>query len=435
MNMKVGILGLGPVGQSFVYVSTKFGPGYKPHQLYVYDKNPEKMKALEKFDHIHLCENEGEVGLNSDLLMCCTDMLNADAITKAMVQMKDGSVVSDDFSAKIPALEAYKAAGMQLPYWSVHTMFSPKMGFKKGRLVIEIPVRYCMEGNRENPYITEFRETMKGAGAQFKKIYLVSDHDQRMGRIQGATSAENICTAATLAELGINPLEEGGGVYSNELDKANFQMALRAIGEPGGSNSTVYGLIAMMNPYSLKNIVGYANALETLIGNVGRGGRGASDMLETAIENLGHGRVDEASALWDTWFGPIDEADNSYSSHLAEALVWSHPREYPLEIFAETPSPPYRIREVMALKALSMYKTCIRNMKRGGTHDEEFLQVVQRYKDWADRSVDAVNTDKSNGPAQLAEFESTFFNPVRATFSDELVDIGKKTNELIARTV
>ena len=256
-----------------------------------------------------------------------------------------------------------------------------------------------------------------------------------MGRIQGATSAENICTAATLAQLDINPLKEGRSVYSNELDKANFQMALRAIGEKGDSNSTVYGLIAMMNPYSFSNIKGYADALETLIENAGRGGRGASDLLETAIENLGYGRVDEASALWDRWFGPIDEAANSYSSHLAEAMVWSHPKEYPLEIFAETPSPPYRIREVMALKALSMYETCISNMRRGGTHDEDFIRVVRGYRDWADKAADAVNTDKGNGSAQLDEFERTFFDPVREAFSDDLLDIGKKTNELIGRTM
>lgn len=434
LQVNVGILGLGPVGQSFVYISTKYGPGNLPHQLYVYDKDPERMKVLGEFSNIHPCENEAEVGSNSHLLMCCTDMLNADAMTKAMAEMKDGTVVSDDFSAKTPALAAYKAAGRQLPYWSVHTMFSPRMGFRKGRLVIEIPVRYCMEGKKQNPHITEFRETMKRAGARFKKLYLVSDHDNRMGRIQGATSAENICTAATLAQLGINPLKDDGGVYSNGLDKANFQMALRAIGEEGSSNSTVYGLIAMMNPYSLSNIRGYADALGTLIENVGRGGRGASDLLETAIENLGHGRVEEASALWDRWFGPIDESANSYSSHLAEAVVWSQPREYPLEIFAETPSPPYRMREVMALKALSMHKTCISNMIEGGTHDPDFLQVVQRYRGWAEGAVAAVSASMGNGPAQLADFERAFFDPVRDAFPDELVDIGEKTNQLIGRT-
>jgi len=306
------------------------------------------------------------------------------------------------------------------------------MGFK-GQLVIEIPVRYCMVDGKENPYITEFRDTLKKAGALFKKIFLVSDHDNRMGRIQGATSAENICTAGTLAELGINPLKEGGGVYSNELDKANFQMALRAIGERGSSNSSVYGLIAMMNPYSLSNIRDYSHTLELLIENVGRGSKGGSDILETAVENLGWGRVDEASALWDNCFGSIDEASNSYSSHLAEAIVWSRPKEYPLEIFAETPSPPYRIREVMALKALSMYQTCTKNMLKGGTNDQDFLSVVQEYRNWAERAVEAVNKDTKTGLKQLDEFENTFFNPVRDVFSDELVDIGQKTNELIRR--
>ncbi len=426
--MNIGILGLGPVGQSIVYVSTKYGD----HQLYVYDKNPEKMRGLQEYSHVHPCESEGVVGENAHFLMCCTDMLNGDALTKAAREMKDGTVVSDDFSAKTPAYEAYKASGRQLPYWSIHTMFSPKMGFK-GQLVIEIPVRYCMVDGKENPYITEFRDTLKKAGALFKKIFLVSDHDNRMGRIQGATSAENICTAGTLAELGINPLKEGGGVYSNELDKANFQMALRAIGERGSSNSSVYGLIAMMNPYSLSNIRDYSHTLELLIENVGRGSKGGSDILETAVENLGWGRVDEASALWDNCFGSIDEASNSYSSHLAEAIVWSRPKEYPLEIFAETPSPPYRIREVMALKALSMYQTCTKNMLKGGTNDQDFLSVVQEYRNWAERAVEAVNKDTKTGLKQLDEFENTFFNPVRDVFSDELVDIGQKTNELIRR--
>jgi prephenate dehydrogenase len=427
--MNIGILGLGAVGQSFVDVTTKYGNG---HQLYVYDKDPGKMKPLQDYRHIHACGSEEEVGRNADFLLCCTDMLSGDALTKAAREMRDGKVVSDDFSAKTPALAAYKASGRQLPYWSIHTMFSPKTGFK-GQLIIEIPARYCMDGGKENPYITEFRNTLAMAGAHFKKIFLVSDHDNRMGRIQGATSAENICTARTLAELSINPLKEGAEVYSNVLDKVNFQMALRAIGEAGSSNSSVYGLIAMMNPYSLSNIRDYLSALETLIETAGKGEKGARDMLETTMENLGPGRIDEASASWNKCFGPVGETGNSYSSHLAEAIVWSRPKEYPLEIFAETPSPPYRIREVMALKALSMYQRCIRNMRHGRTHDQDFLGIVRKYKDWAERAFEAVNDNPESGHKLLGEFEGEFFVPAREFFSDELVDIGRKTNELIKR--
>lgn len=413
--MKIGILGVGPVGKFFVDILPEYG-----HEVFAYDVNPELTYDLPK---VRVCGCEEEVGENSDFLLCCTDMLSGHALTKAAKTMKPGTVVSGDFSAKTPEYEAFKAAERSdLAYYTIHTLFAPRLGFKD-QLVLEIPVRNCTKDGKENPYITEFRYTLKATGARLKRLWSVQNHDLRMGRIQGAISAENICTARTLAELNINPLTDTK-IYSGKLDGTKFLMSLRAIGNEGGSNHRVYGLIAMMNPYSLVNIAAYADALERLISTAGRSEKEAKDMLEAVREALGWERVEEAGRIWDSVFGSEGETKNSYSSHLAEAIVWAE-SEAPLEMFEETPSPPYRMRELMALKALSMHEKCIRNMCDEDTHDIEFLGRVREYRNWTERASEAKNWES------VDEFKALFFDPVRETFPEELKNIAERTNKLI----
>ena len=220
--MKIGILGLGPVGKSFLETFSQYGN----HNLFVYDANPKKVTASAEQPGIYLCNSEEEVGKNSDFLLGCVDMLSSYAITNAAKVMRQGAVVSGDFSAKTPEYKAVKASGRDdLSYWSIHTMFAPQLGFN-GQLTLEIPVRNCYKDSIENPYITEFRKILTEAGSKTRTIWSFRDHDERMGRIQGSTSAENICTARTFAELGINPTQEKSNVYANEFDKTKFLMSL-----------------------------------------------------------------------------------------------------------------------------------------------------------------------------------------------------------------
>jgi prephenate dehydrogenase len=414
--VKIGILGVGAVGKSFVDVLPKYGD----HTIYAYDIDPARTYGLE---NVQVCGSEEEVGAYADFLLCCTDMLNGAALTKAARAMRSGTVVSGDFSAKTPEYGAVKASGRieDLSYWSIHTTFHPKLGFDD-QLIIEIPVRNCYDG-KEHPHITEFRDTLERAGSRFKTIWSVDDHDKRMGRIQGATSAENICTAATLAKLGINP-ETDSNVYANTFDRTKFLMSLRAVGERGSSNSAVYGLIAMMNPYSRSNIDAYLETLEHLIS----AGKDSGEILEAAIDSLGYERVAEARRLWESRFGPLENYGNSCSSHLAEAVLWSA-SEYPLEIFAETPSPPYRMREIQALTALSDYQRCLQYM--GTAHDEDFLIFVRRYQQWTRDSAGCDSAESSR--AHLDKFEREFFTPVREAFPEELKNIGPRTNKLLKK--
>ena len=406
--MDIGILGLGPVGSSFLNVVPNYG-----HRVVAYDINPDKMTNLPE-DAIP-ARNEEEVGARSDLLLACTDMLSGSAVTKAVSAMRDGRVVCDDFSAKTPAYNAYKAANRELPYYSIHTMFAPSLGFD-GQLIVEIPVMYCTDDDgQENPYIAEFREVLTREGAKIKRIWSVRDHDERMGRIQGAVSAAGICTARTFAELGVNPLEDGNIYHGNELDRANFWMSLRAIGPEGSSNPTVYGLIALMNPFSFANISEYYTQLMNLVDG---DKKQVDEMLEEAVVGLGSERVRQGAKTWDRCFGPMGDFGNSYSSHLATACHWS--RGSPLEIFAETPSPPYRMRERMALKALSMYPRCVENMSRGDTHDREFLDTVGKYMQWIGRDADEVEANRQIGWERIRMFEEEFFTPVREAFPDEI---------------
>jgi len=423
--MKIGILGLGPVGRSFLETL----PQYGEHTFYVYDTDPDKSRNLGR--GVYLCRGEEEVGGEADFLLCCTDMLSGHALTKAAGAMRSGAVVSGDFSAKTPEYEAVRASGRleDLAYWSIHTMFAPATGFD-GQLVIEIPVRNCTDGGSEHPYISGFRETMGRAGARFKRIWSYQDHDRRMGRIQGATSAENICTARTLAELGINPAKADEGPYANRFDEIKFLMALRSIGKAGSSNPRVYGLIAMMNPYSLDNLRSYELALEKLILAAGRSEAEANAMLAEAVESLGFERVAAARRLWEEKFGPFPDSGNSYSSHLAEAVLWSG-SEYPLEIFDETPSPPYMMRGLQALTAASDYERCIRNMASGGTHDGDFLRFVRQKREWAEGAVAAVRSDPKTGWEQIDGYEQLFFTPVRKAFPEELESVGPATNEIL----
>lgn len=414
--MKIGILGLGSVGRSFVDMLSRYG-----HEIFAYDANPDLTHNL---PITKVCESEEEVGENSDFLLCCTNMLSGYALTRAANVMRSGTVVSGDFSAKTPEYEAFRNSGRDdLAYYSIHTIFAPRLGFKN-QLVIEIPVINCTQKDgKENPYITQFRDTLRAAGSRFKRLWSVQNHDLRMGRIQGAISAENICTAATLAQLRINPLTDTE-IYSGKLDEAKFLMSLRAIGTEGSSNHRVYGLIAIMNPYSLANISAYTDVLERLIETTQRSEKEAIDMLEAVRESLGWERVKAAKGLWDSTFGSECETKNSFSSHLAEAILWAE-SEAPLEMFAETPSPPYRLRELMALKALSMHRQCVGNMRSRDTHDWEFLETVKRYRDWAEEA------SKEKSRASIKRFKCLFFEPVRKVFSRELENIAERTNELI----
>ncbi len=414
--MKIGILGAGPVGSCFAEMLPRYG-----HEVHIYDTDNEKTKGL---GNANICTCEGEVGEKSDFLLCCTDMLSSDALTKAADAMKPGGrhrkVVSGDFSAKIPEYEAFRKsrnAGKHA-YWTIHTMGSPKMGFKN-MLVIEIPVENCTDNGRENPYISEFRKTLAMAGSRFRVIWTPEEHDRIMGRIQGATSAENICTAKTLADLEINPLERGN-IYSNKFDRIKFLMSLRAVGKKGSSNHRVYGLIATMNPYSLENIQKYLEVLEGFTES-----NEAYAMAEDAVRRLGKERIKRAAWLWDSKFGTVSRTENSYSSHIAEAILWSQEGEYPLGIFQETPSPPYRMRELMALKALSMHRQCIENMHSRETNDRDFLEVVRAFREWAEKSRHAGGWEALDG------FEREFFEPVRERFPEELETITEKTNQLI----
>lgn len=417
--MNIGILGLGPVGRSFVDLLVTSG-----HKVFAYDKNPDFMHGLPR---TQICACEEEVGREADFLLCCTDMLSGDALTKAAKVMKPRTVVSGDFSAKTPEYDALKASGRldDLTYWSIHTVFAPKLGFNK-QLIIEIPVRRCTQDGTEHPFIRQFRDTLRAAGARFMRLWSVQNHDIRMGRVQGAISAQNICTAATLAELGINPLTDDTGIYSGKFDEVNLLMALRATGKAGSSNHRVYGLIAMMNPYSLMNIAAYARGFNQLIEAAEGSTQEALDLLERTRETLGWERVEKASRLWDSLFGSEGNTRNSFSSHLAAAVAWAK-SDAPLEMFEGTPSPPYRIRELTALKALSMPERCIRNMQTGKTHDGEFLKTVNRYRRWAQKA------SKARDWASVDEFETLFFDPVRIAFSEVLKTVDAKTNELIRR--
>jgi len=428
--MKVGILGLGPVGMSFAYILPKHG-----HEVYAFDNNPDRMKKLP--DGVYACGCEEEVGAESEFFLGCTDMFSGYALTRAAKVMEHGTVFSADFSAKTPEQQAFMEAGRDdITYWSIHTLFAPPGmgkpadGSFKGKRIAEIPVSGCWRGDgSEHPAITEFRETLKVEGASFKKIYTIEDHDRRMGRIQGATSAENMCTARTLAGLGINSLRDGS-IYSDGHGRVNFQMALRAIGEEGSSNPVVYGGIVIMNPYALMDITEYSDTLEWLIRIVREDPKEAAAMLRHAGGALGRGRIEEALALWKTKFesdfGPPGGGRNSKSSHLAETLLWSQPG-YPMDMFADISAPPYRMREMLALIALSEHDCCLANMRRGDTHDEDFLDVLKEYAEWATRAAAEKNRQA------ITELEKRFFAPVRLAFPDDIKGIGVKTNDLIGR--
>jgi len=427
IDMKVGILGAGPVGRSFGEVLLKYG-----HEVYAFDINPDRTKGLP--GGVYACGCEEEVGAESDLFLGCTDMFSGYALTKAAKAMPQDAVFCEDFSAKAPAQRAFENAYRKdLAYWSIHTLFAPPPmnkpvdGSFKGKNIVEIPASGCWrDDGTERPQIAELRRILEAEGAEFNVIYTIEDHDRRMGRVQGATSAENICTARTLAGLGINPLREGS-IYANGPDRVNFLMALRAIGEKGSSNPCVYGGIATMNPFALRDIIEYSATLESLLK---ASPEEAADMLRMAVGTLGRGRIEGALARWrnrfEKDFGPSGAGSNSGSSHLAEGLLWSQ-SDYPMDMFDVVTAPPYKMRGMLALIGLADYERCLGNMLRGGTHDKDFLRTVGMYSELAEKAAKAKSVDS------VVEFEKTFFTPVREEFPDDIKDINKKTNDLIAK--
>ena len=327
--MDIGILGLGGVGKSFIKLLSQYGK--RDDRIFGYDV--QEVDLGEYDGKIELVESEEALGEQSDFLICCTDMLAGDGLRYAAAQMRPGTVVCDDFSAKTPAYDAIKESGALekgVAYWSFHTMFSPKMGFD-GQTVLDIPVSGCYTNGTIHPYIERTRQMIAQAGSKFKRIWSVPEHDMMTGRIQASVSAQNICTAKTLAGLGINPLE-GNETYSGSLDINNFLMALRAIGPPGSSNHSVYGLIAMKNPYSMQNLDSYVKAYKTLIAVASESKNDAIDILKETREKLGWDRVGLAGKGWDDTFGEVGPTMNSFSSHLAEAIAWSE-SDAPVDVF------------------------------------------------------------------------------------------------------
>jgi prephenate dehydrogenase len=420
--MNVGVLGLGPVGRSFVDMLRRYDVG-----ISAFDPNPATYEDLDA-SKVDRCDSEKDLGSRSDLLICCTDMLSGDAMTEAVKEMEPGTVVCDDFSAKAPADKAFNAAGRHdVAYHSIHTLYAPPLKYKghKDHLVVEIPVDNCTDKNGyENVHIKHLRFILTDSGLRTKRLWSLEDHDERMGRVQAATSAQNICTAATLAEIGVNPLQDDG-VYDNKLDQVKYQMALRAIGPEGSSNPRVYGLIALMNPFSKSNVDKYLKTLEELLA---ANESEANSMLEEAKRRIGKERVKRAKRTWENMFGPLEDTKNSFSSHLAEALFWSE-SGYPLGVFEETPAPPYTMREIMALTALSMHEQAVSNMYNGNTDDSVFLRKMSDFYNWLEESTEEKDPDWDD----ITKLEKQFFEPVRETFPEEMENIKQVTNEHIDR--
>jgi pyrroline-5-carboxylate reductase len=203
--MKIGIIGCGTMG-------SLLAKGLKEHSLFLFDRNPKKVKSIAKETKGHICGNLKEVAENSNLIILAIKPQNLSEITDLLNKELKKNQILISLLAGIP-LETLK---MNFPLvTSVRLM--PNLAIRCGEGIIGL----C-DNNLLN---TKTRKSLTTLFQSFGKIYWIAEK-----KMEGFTALTASGPAFLFAIL--EAMIDAGiamGLPAKEAQELSYQMVKGSI--------------------------------------------------------------------------------------------------------------------------------------------------------------------------------------------------------------
>lgn len=191
---------------------------------------------------------------------------------------KEGSLITDLASIKVPAVEAMKEASPEsCEILGLHPMFGPSVVTHLERQVIAVcPVR-------EGKWSSFLLNLLKEEGAHLKTT-TPEKHDEVMSVVQGIIHFSSIATGIAIKNLGFDLKETLD--FSSPIYRLRLDMCGRVLSQ----SSRLYGEIALENPLNKKSVKAYQDAIALIAEAInGHDIQKFTSAFDEAAEFLGEG--------------------------------------------------------------------------------------------------------------------------------------------------
>lgn len=376
--MKIGIIGLGDMGQLYARIFSESG-----YQVYGCDLPENRDKLIAAFEGnalVHICETSMEVISQSEYIIFSVETSQIESVVKKVAAyLKPGHIVAGQTSVKNPEVRAFKKyLNSDVEISTLHSLHGPHVN-PKGQTLIVIPERISPE---------KFEEILKVLSCLGSKIEILESadaHDKMMADIQVVTHIGFESIGTSFMHRGVFPWENP--LHSSGLDNLKLLLTLRIY----SYKHHVYEGMAMQNPFSKQDVRAYAKAENDIFGlMISESKDELYELILSAKEKVFKGfsgslmlsdeRMKEFSL-----HPPREHKPNSHLSLLAMVLTWARLGTSPYDnLICQTP--PFKLRVGMA-EYLFLTEELLEESLQAGLYDKSIrmddLAFHTSVQEWA----------------------------------------------------
>ncbi len=376
--MKIGIIGMGDMGQLYTRVLT--ANGYETHGIDL----PSNTSNLKRIYQDNPLVRIHDVPLSlieaSDYVLFCVETKNIDSVVKKFADLiPAGKIVGGQTSVKHPEISAFdKYLSEDVEVITIHPLHGPQVD-PAGQTLVAIPHRCSDES------LQKVLSVLTCTGSKIEVLPDVETHDKMMADIQVVTHIGFESIGTSFMHRGVFPWENP--LLNSGLDNLKLLLTLRIF----SYKHHVYSGLAMMNPYSGPDVRTYAKAENDLFGLM------ISEEKEEFISLVMEAKKkvfrdftgklmlnDELMAEFS--LNPSNEhKPNSHLSLLAMVLTWARLDTNPYKnLICQTP--PFKLRVGMA-EYLFLNETLLEESLNAALYDKSIrkddLAFHTSVQEWA----------------------------------------------------
>ncbi|HLC98378.1 MAG TPA: prephenate dehydrogenase [Candidatus Nanoarchaeia archaeon] len=414
--MKIGIIGLGDMGQMYAKKYAETGFEVNGCDL------PEKRDGLEeklKGTGIHILDDGIAVSMKSDVIFYCVEAENiADAVRRYGHATRPGAIVAGQTSVKTPeinAFEEYLPDNVHIN--TCHSLHGPKVN-PKGQTLVAIRHR-----SSDKDYDL-FIQVLEVLGSNIVEIPSYKEHDRITADTQVNTHLGFLSMGTAWKNVGKFPWENTS--YVGGIDNVKILMTLRMY----GGKSHVYGGLAIMNPYAQEQIRQYARSVSDLFKSMIHKDEAKFRKRIMKAKDYVFGDLSSAIMLDDSIMGEYslgnkkDRTPNSHLSLFGMVDAWHKLGINPYKnLICQTP--PFRLR-LGIVEYLFQNKELLEESIKAALFDKSIRRDDLEFDTAVNIWASIIEHGDMKGYKQ--KFENT-----REFFKGRIPDGIKKSDELIQR--
>ncbi|MEJ5992997.1 prephenate dehydrogenase [Pedobacter sp. Du54] len=244
--MKIGIIGLGDMGQ--LYALSFARAGYEVYGADLEELNNQLRIALQP-QNVNVMVNGHEVARRADFLIFCVEAEYIASVVQIYAKsIKFGATVSGQTSVKTPEIEAFeKYLSDDVQIITCHSLHGP--GFSpEGQTLIVIRHR------ASNESYDKALDVYTSLKSNIIEMNDYQTHDKIMADTQAITHMGFESMGSAWKNAGFFPWENGA--YGNGIDNVKILITLRIF----SYKSHIYAGLAILNPYAREQVRAYAKA-------------------------------------------------------------------------------------------------------------------------------------------------------------------------------